>query len=216
MIEFKKVTAAYDKKHGIFDLSFKVGKGEMIYLMGPTGSGKSTVFKTIYRDIQCLKGEVLVNQKNISKIKKRNIPYYRRSLGVIFQDYKLINDINVFENVALPLRIEGVSRKKINRQADKILNRVGIGKYMKAYPNELSGGEKQRVAIARSLIKDPLILLADEPTGNLDPNVSNTILDLLEDFVNEGKTIIMSTHDFLLVRPRMKRFIELSEGRRVK
>ena len=216
MIRFDNVTATYSEEVGIFDLSFIVGKGEFVFIMGPTGAGKSTVLRTIYKDIQINRGQIYIDDEDISKMKRNNIPYYRRKIGMIFQDYKLIPDRTVFENIALPLQIEGLQKKDILFKVQDILNKVdlpGVGSY---FPNNLSGGEQQRISIARALVKDPVVILADEPTGNLDPNVSDDILDLLEIATRNGTSVLMSTHNFPLVRPRKKPFIELNNGRIVK
>ena len=180
MIKFENVTATYAEKIGIFNLTFHIPKGELIFLMGPTGAGKSTVLRTIYRDIPILEGNLYINGENIVSIKRRHIPKFRRKIGMVFQDYRLIEDRTVFENIALPLQIEGKSKKVINERVHEIIEKVGLIKRDKNYPSQLSGGEQQRVSIARALVKNPLIVLADEPTGNLDPNVSDEILDLLE------------------------------------
>ena len=215
MIKFENVTATYTENVGIFNLSFHIPKGELVFLMGPTGAGKSTVLKTIYRDIPISDGALFINGENVEKIHRRNIPKYRRKIGMVFQDYKLIPDRTVFENIALPLQIEGVSKKNIKDKVHDIGEKVGLNKRINHYPNQLSGGEKQRVSIARALVKKPLVILADEPTGNLDPNVSDEILDILEISTDSGAAVLMSTHNFPLVQPRKKRFIELHEGRLV-
>ena len=215
MIKFENVTATYTENVGVFNLSFHIPKGELVFLMGPTGAGKSTVLKTIYRDISITDGTLLINGEDVGKIRRRHVPRFRRKIGMVFQDYKLIPDRTVFENIALPLHIEGVSKKHIEDKVYDIGEKVGLKKRINNYPSQLSGGEKQRVSIARALVKEPLVILADEPTGNLDPNVSYEILDLLEIATESGAAVLMSTHDFPLVQPRRKRFIELSEGRLV-
>ena len=215
MIKFENVTATYTENVGIFNLSFHIPKGELVFLMGPTGAGKSTVLKTIYRDISITDGTLLINGEDVDKIRRRHVPSFRRKIGMVFQDYRLIPDRTVFENIALPLHIEGVSKKHIKDKVYDIGERVGLKKRINNYPSQLSGGEKQRVSIARALVKEPLVILADEPTGNLDPNVSYEILDLLEIATESGAAVLMSTHDFRLVQPRRKRFIELNEGRLV-
>ena len=215
MIKFENVTATYTKNVGVFNLSFHIPKGELVFLMGPTGAGKSTVLRTIYRDISINDGTLLINGQDVDKIRKRHIPYFRRKIGMVFQDYRLIPDRTVFENIALPLHIEGVSKKHIKEKVYDIGEKVGLKKRINNYPSQLSGGEKQRVSIARALVKEPLVILADEPTGNLDPNVSDEILDLLEIATESGAAVLMSTHNFPLVQPRRKRFIELNEGRLV-
>ena len=215
MIKFENVTATYTKNVGIFNLSFHIPKGELVFLMGPTGAGKSTVLKTIYRDISITDGTLLINGEDVGKIRRRHVPRFRRKIGMVFQDYRLIPDRTVFENIALPLHIEGISKKHIKDKVYDIGEKVGLKKRINNYPSQLSGGEKQRVSIARALVKEPLVILADEPTGNLDPNVSDEILDLLEIATESGAAVLMSTHNFPLVRPRKKRFIELNEGRLV-
>ena len=215
MIKFENVTATYTENVGVFNLSFHIPIGELVFLMGPTGAGKSTVLRTIYRDISITDGTLLINGEDVGKIRRRHVPRFRRKIGMVFQDYKLIPDRTVFENIALPLHIEGVSKKHIKDKVYDIGEKVGLKKRINNYPSQLSGGEKQRVSIARALVKEPLVILADEPTGNLDPNVSYEILDLLEIATDSGAAVLMSTHNFPLIQPRKKRFIELNEGRLV-
>ena len=213
MIKFENVTATYTENAGIFNLSFHIPKGELVFLMGPTGAGKSTVLKTIYRDIPISDGNLYINGEDVGNIRRRHIPRFRRKIGMVFQDYRLVPDRTVFENIALPLQIEGVPKKEIKDKVNDIGEKVGLKKRINNYPGQLSGGEKQRVSIARALVKNPLVILADEPTGNLDPNVSDEILDLLEIATDSGAAVLMSTHNFPLIQPRKKRFIELSNGR---
>jgi len=215
VIKFENVTATYTENVGVFNLSFHIPIGELVFLMGPTGAGKSTVLRAIYRDISITDGTLLINGEDVGKIRRRHVPRFRRKIGMVFQDYKLIPDRTVFENIALPLHIEGVSKKHIKDKVYDIGEKVGLKKRINNYPSQLSGGEKQRVSIARALVKEPLVILADEPTGNLDPNVSDEILDLLEIATESGAAVLMSTHNFPLVQPRRKRFIELNEGRLV-
>lgn len=216
MIKFDNVTATYKKNIGIFNISFEVKPGELVFIMGPTGAGKSTVLKTIYKDILIESGKIFLDKNEISNSNSDlSISNIRSKIGMIFQDFKLLNDRNVFDNVALPLRIEGVSDKNIKDMVRESLNKVNMSNYELSYPLELSGGEQQRIAIARALVNKPKIILADEPTGNLDPNISNEILDLLEMFTSNGSAVLMSTHNFPLIKPRNKKFIELSKGRMV-
>ena len=215
MIKFENVTATYTENVGIFNLSFHIPKGELVFLMGPTGAGKSTVLKTIYKDIPISDGTLYINGEDVGNIRRRHVPRFRRKIGMVFQDYRLIPDRTVFENIALPLQIEGVSKKEIKDKVHDICEKVGLKKSINNYPSQLSGGENQRVSIARALVKKPLVILADEPTGNLDPNVSDEILDLLEIATDSGAAVLMSTHNFPLIQPRKKRFIELNEGRLV-
>ena len=209
------MTATYTNDIGVFNITFHIPKGELVFLMGPTGAGKSTVLRTIYKDVSITDGELYINGEDIKKLPKRQIPRFRRKIGMIFQDYRLIQDRTVYENIALPLQISGQKKKEIRHKVHEIINKVGLENRQKNYPGQLSGGEKQRVSIARALVKDPIVILADEPTGNLDPIVSDEILDLLELATESGAAILMSTHNFPLIQPRKKRFIELSEGRLV-
>ena len=216
MIKFENVTAIYKKNIGVFNISFEVESGNMIFIMGPTGAGKSTILKTIYKDMLINSGNIILDNENITSINSNiHTSSVRRKIGMIFQDFKLLPDYTVFENVALPLRIEGYSKDKIIDLVQESLDKVGLPQSQFSYPLQLSGGEQQRVCIARALVKKPKIILADEPTGNLDPNISDDILDLLEMCTKSGSTVLMSTHNFSLIKPRNKKFIELSQGRMV-
>ena len=215
MIKFENVTATYTNEAGIFNLSFHIPKGELVFLMGPTGAGKSTVLKTIYRDVKISSGNLFLNGQNVSELKKRHVAKFRRKIGMVFQDYRLVPTRTVYENIALPLHIEGMNNTLIRNKVIEISKKVGLQNKASHFPSQLSGGEKQRVSIARALVKKPLVILADEPTGNLDPNVSDEILDLLEIAIDSGASVLMSTHNFPLVKPRRKRFIELNKGRLV-
>ena len=214
MIKFKNVTATYKKNIGIFNISFDVNPGDLVFIMGPTGAGKSTVLKTIYKDMNINSGKIIIDNKNISDSNSvSSISVLRRKIGMIFQDFKLLNDRSVIDNVSLPLRIEGYSSYDIKRLVKEALLKIGLPGCEKAFPLELSGGEQQRICIARALVKNPKVILADEPTGNLDPNISDEILDLLETCTKDGASVLMSTHNFPLIKPRNKKFIELSKGR---
>jgi cell division transport system ATP-binding protein len=215
LIKFENVTATYAEKIGIFNLTFHIPRGELIFLMGPTGAGKSTVLRTIYKDVPIVEGNLYIDGEDVGSIRRRHVPRFRRKIGMVFQDYRLIPDCTVFENIALPLQIEGKTKKLIKDKVHGIMKKVGLTQRGNYYPSQLSGGEKQRVSIARALVKKPLVILADEPTGNLDPNVSDEILDLLEIATESGAAVLMSTHNFPLIQPRRKRFIELNEGRLV-
>jgi len=216
MIQFDNVTATYKKNIGIFNISFKVSAGDMVFIMGPTGAGKSTILKTIYKDMLIDSGKILIDDNDITTINSSvHTSNVRKNIGMIFQDFKLLENRTVFENVALPLHIEGYSRKQIIQSVDEALNKVSLRGSEKFYPLQLSGGEQQRVCIARALVKKPKIILADEPTGNLDPNISDDILDLLDVCTKDGSTVLMSTHNFPLIKPRKRKFIELSKGRMI-
>ena len=216
IIVFDNVSATYKNGVGVFDISFELDKSEFVFLMGPTGSGKSTILRSIYMDVFINKGKILYNGNDLSKIRKRQVPKLRRNIGMIFQDYKLLEDRTVYDNVALPLQIEGMKSNNIKTKVFEMLERVGISDKYKILPSKLSGGERQRVSIARALVKSPDLILADEPTGNLDPIVADEIIDLLEELSNSiGTAILMSTHNFPLIRPRQKRFIEIDQGKQI-
>ena len=216
IIVFDNVSATYKNGVGVFDISFELNKSEFVFLMGPTGSGKSTILRSIYMDVFINKGKILYNGKDLSKIRKRQVPKLRRNIGMIFQDYKLLEDRTVYDNIALPLQIAGIKSNNIKTKVFEMLERVGISDKYKILPSKLSGGERQRVSIARALVKSPDLILADEPTGNLDPIVADEIIDLLEELSNSiGTAILMSTHNFPLIRPRQKRFIEINQGKQI-
>jgi len=216
MIEFNNITAIYSANSGIFNLNFHVRKGELIFLMGPTGSGKSTVLNVINKKNRINSGSLIIDEEDVTYLKRRKIPYYRRKIGMIFQDYKLISDRTVYENISLPLQLLGLSKKDIQYSVNEVLDKVGLSNVLRSFPEQLSGGEQQRVSIARALVNNPILVLADEPTGNLDPNTADEIIDILENISNEGSTVLMSTHNYPLIKNRDKRFIELNNGKLVK
>ena len=213
MIRFKKVTATYKNKTGIFNINFEVKTGQMVFVMGPTGAGKSTILKAIYKDITINSGQIFLDKEDITVCSQKKTSLIRRKIGMIFQDYKLLNDRTVFENIALPLRIEGAFHGDIKKKVKTVLSKIDLPKIESSFPLELSGGEQQRVCVARALVKNPKVILADEPTGNLDPNISDEILDLLETCTENGASVLMSTHNFPLIKPRNKRFVELNKGK---
>jgi len=213
VIKFQDVTATYNNGSGIYNINFEVEKSELVFLMGPTGSGKSTVLKTIYRELEITKGKILIESEDISELKKNQIYKLRRNIGVIFQDFRLIQGRTVFENIALPLQIENYSKKEIYDKTMDILSVVELSGKEKRYPDELSGGEQQRVSIARAIVKEPKVLLADEPTGNLDPNISMEILELLEMATDQGTAVIMCTHNYPLIKYKKRNFLELDNGK---
>ncbi len=213
MIKFNKVSLKYDKdSYAIRDLTLKIDEGEFVFIVGKTGAGKSTLFKLLTRELVPTSGSIKVFKDNIEYISDRLIPYYRRNLGVIFQDFKLLEDRNVFENVAFAQEVIGVNSFKIRKRVIKILNMVGLRNKASKMPYELSGGEKQKVAIARAIINKPRILLADEPTGNLDEISTNEIIGLLDSINQNGTTVVVITHDVHLVGRMNKRVIRLDEG----
>ena len=212
MVEFKNISFSYSKDSGVYDIDLKVDDSEFCFLVGPTGSGKSSLLKMIYFDILPSEGEIDVLGYNSKKTKKNKIHKLRKKIGVIFQDYKLLKQRTVYENIALPLHINGVGRKKIKDNVEEALELTDLLDYQDKYPNQLSGGEQQRVCIARAIVKNPEIILADEPTGNLDPAAAHKVLKILEQINKEGATVIMATHNYKLISDRDYRIIELKAG----
>ena len=199
MVDFNNVSVWCDDILVFKDLNFKVNDGEFVFVTGPTGSGKSTLLRLIYMDIFPNRGKVIVGRFDSRKIKKRQIPYLRRRLGIVFQDFKLLDDRYVFENVAFALYVTGAKRKEINRKVLMALTEVGLSHKKNSMPDELSGGEQQRVAIARAIVNEPFLILADEPTGNLDPDTSTEIIELLKRINLRGTSIIMATHNYSII-----------------
>ncbi len=215
MIEFYNVSLNIDGKEILKSISFRLFKGEFAYITGPSGAGKSTILKLIYMDIFPDQGMVIVNNYSSAKIHRNEIPYLRRELGVVFQDFKLLPDRSVYENVAFALRATGVRSKEIRHRVVRVLNEVNISQQRSQLPDQISGGEKQRVAIARAIINDPFIVLADEPTGNLDAQNSREIMEIFERINRKGTAILMATHDQSLIEQYPHRVIKIEEGRMV-
>ena len=212
MVEFKNISYSYSKESGIYDIDLNVQDGEFCFLVGPTGSGKTSLLKMIYFDILPSIGEINVLGYNSSKTKSNKVHRLRKKIGVIFQDYKLLQQRTVYENIALPLHINGIVRKKIKDNVEEALELADLANYQNKYPIELSGGEQQRVCIARAIVKNPELILADEPTGNLDPAAAHKILKILEQINKEGTTVVMATHNYKLISDRDYRIIELKAG----
>jgi len=212
MIQFFNVNLTLNKKPILRHITFTIGRGEFVYLIGPSGAGKSSILNLINFSLLPDSGTVIINKDSSAKIRFKQIPYIRRSLGVIFQDFKLLSDRNVFENVALSLRVQKKNRSEISKRVLKALTDVRLGHRRNQYPRDLSGGEQQRVAIARALINEPFILLADEPTGNLDPASALEILDLLEDINRRGTAILMATHNYSLLKKYPHRTLSIENG----
>jgi cell division transport system ATP-binding protein len=200
MIQFFNVDLQYGDRRILHHITFHIKKGEFVYIIGPTGVGKSSILKLIYFDEFPDSGTVIVNQYSSAKIKLREIPFIRRKLGIVFQDFKLLPDRNVFENVAFALRVTGTPSSIIKKKVLRVLNEAGLGNRRNHYPRELSGGEQQRVAIARALVNEPFLLLADEPTGNLDPKSAIEILEILESINKHGTAVLMATHNYSLIK----------------
>ena len=214
MIEMYHVYMAYQKDaNALEDINLKVQKGDFVLLTGASGAGKSTLLKLISCQEQATRGQILVNGRNIAKIRQSSIPYLRRNTGIVFQDFKLLNRKTIMENVALPLEIIGKKKKEIKHKVWNILKMVGLQHKMGSFPLQLSGGEQQRVAIARALVNDPAILLADEPTGNLDPENAGYIMELIRKANARGTTIMLATHDKELLQKYHYRVITLEKGK---
>jgi len=217
MIKTENVTKIYKGSDpALDDVSIEVGKGEFVFVVGPSGSGKSTFIRLLLKEEEPSRGSIYVAGKNINTLSSWKVPYLRRNIGTIFQDFKLLPDRNVFDNVAFALEVIGKPHHVIEKRVPEILKLVGLGEKMKRYPDELSGGEQQRVSIARAFVNRPLILLADEPTGNLDPTTSVEIMKLLDRINRTGTTVIMATHDNAIVDAMRRRVVELDEGRVVR
>ena len=216
MIVFDHVTKHYKTNIGLDDVSVKINKGEFVFLVGPSGAGKSTFIKLILREIDANKGSIYVRGEDVTKYSNRLIPQLRRNIGIVFQDFRLLPKKTVYENVAFAMEIVHKKSKVIKEQVPQLLNLVGIGEKAKKYPDELSAGEQQRVAIARALANNPKILIADEPTGNLDPETAWEIMLLLEEINRRGTTIVMVTHAKDIVDRMNKRVIAIEKGKIVR
>ncbi len=199
--------------NALYDINLSVDQGEFVYVIGPTGSGKSTLIKLMDAEEMCTKGNVKVVGIDVGELSKRQIPIYRRNIGVVFQDYKLLPHLTVFENIAYALEVIGMKKAQIRKRTTEVMKVVGLSEKGNSFPKELSGGQQQRVAIARAIANRPKVLIADEPTGNLDPAKSDEIMDLLQE-INQryGTTVVMVTHDITLVNKYRKRTIVLEQG----
>ncbi|WP_407306297.1 cell division ATP-binding protein FtsE [Desulfosporosinus sp. SB140] len=214
MIQLRNVSKIYPNgARALVDVNLKIGKGEFVFLVGPSGAGKSTLIKLLYRDEIPTRGQVQINSKNLVRMKEREVPYLRRSIGVIFQDFKLLPNKTVQENVAFALEAIGVAKKEVLTRTRNMLEQVGLAGKENAFPHELSGGEQQRVCVARAIINNPALLVADEPTGNLDPETAWGIMDLLFNINKRGTTIVMATHARNIVNKMQKRVIAIENGR---
>ena len=213
MIEFNNVSKIYNNNvKALSDVSVKIDSGDFVFLVGPSGSGKSTFIKMLLKEIEPTMGNITVADKKSSEIKRNQIPYYRRKIGMVFQDFRLIPTLNVYENVAFAMRVVEASQKEIRKRVPMVLSLVGLSHKYKMFPNELSGGEQQRVSLARAIVNNPSVLIADEPTGNLDPDTAKEIMELLEDINRSGTTIVMATHAKDIVDSMKKRVIAIEKG----
>lgn len=212
LIEFDNVTVTYNHHRVLDQVDFKLDNGEFVYLIGHTGSGKSSFLRLIYRDLVPDVGNVRVAGYDVTRMKEKQVPYLRRSLGVVFQDFQLLPDRTVYENVAFALEVTGTRRGRIQQRVMEVLSMVGLSHKKHSMPEDLSGGEQQRVVIARALANEPRILLADEPTGNLDPEAATHIMDLLQHINNRGMAVLMVTHNYDMVKQFPNRTMRLVNG----
>ncbi len=214
MIEFKGVHKTYDNgTKALKDVNIHIEKGEFVFIVGASGSGKSTFLKLIMREEQPNAGEIIVNNFKLRRLRRRKIPHLRRTMGIVFQDFRLISNMSVFDNVAFAMRVVGASRREIRKRVPYILGLVGLQEKARCFPQELSGGEQQRVGLARALVNNPSMIIADEPTGNIDPEMSMEIVELLTEINRRGTTVLMVTHEHELVHAfPQHRLIEIREG----
>ena len=213
MITLENVSKSYAKgQPALNDVSLHIDKGEFVFIVGNSGSGKSTLIKLLLKELEPTSGTIIVNDQNLGKMKRRKVPKYRRGVGVVFQDFRLLQDRNVYENVAFAQRVIERPNRVIKKRVPEILTLVGLAEKYKSFPRELSGGEQQRVALARALVNRPNILLADEPTGNLDPKNSLEIMKLLEEINERGTTVLVVTHNREIVNSFRKRVITMRKG----
>jgi len=213
MIKINNATKIYDNgARGIQDVTLNINKGEFTFIVGSSGSGKSTLIKLLLKEVDLTEGEIFINNENITYFTKRDIPFLRRKMGVVFQDFRLLPNKTVYENVAFAMQITDATNREIRRNVPMCLSMVGLQKKSKAYPNQLSGGEQQRCALARAIVNNPPLLICDEPTGNLDPTTAWDIMNLLNEINDRGTTIVMATHAWDIVDGMKKRVIALKNG----
>ena len=213
MIEFRNVYKTYDNgTKALKDFNLYIDEGEFVFIVGSSGAGKSTLLKILMREEVPNSGEVIVDGRRLSTLRHKDVPYYRRSMGMVFQDFRLIPNMNVFDNVAFAMRVTGASTKAVRKKVPYVLGLVGLNDKARCLPKELSGGEQQRVGLARALINNPSIIIADEPTGNVDPRMSFEIVDMLNEINRRGTTVLMVTHEHSLVKKFRRRIIEIQDG----
>lgn len=213
MIELLNVSKVFKENIiALSDIKLNIDNGEFIFLVGPSGAGKSTFIKLLLKEMEPTSGTIKVNDTDLSTIKRRNVPYYRRGIGTVFQDFRLLSNLTVYENVAFAMHVIESSARDIRRRVPLVLSMVDLSQKANSYPNQLSGGEQQRVALARALVNSPSILIADEPTGNLDPDTASGIMELLNDINHAGTTVLMATHAKDIVDRMKKRVLALEKG----
>ncbi|MFL0269028.1 cell division ATP-binding protein FtsE [Candidatus Clostridium radicumherbarum] len=214
MIEFNNVSKIYNNNvTALKNVDLRIERGEFVFLVGPSGAGKSTMMKMLLKEVEPTSGNIIINNNiEINKLKKSEIPFYRRKIGVVFQDFRLIPTMNVYENVAFAMRVIEASTKDIRKRVPMMLSLVGLSTKFKSFPHELSGGEQQRVALARAIVNNPAIVIADEPTGNLDPETAMGIMEILSDINSAGTTVVMATHAKEIVDVMKKRVIAIEKG----
>ena len=214
IIEFRGVSKTYQTgTHALEDVNIKINPGEFVFVVGSSGAGKSTFMKLIMREEKANTGKITVNGFNLMTMKRKNVPMLRRTMGIVFQDFRLIPTMNVFQNVAFAMYVVGAGGRDIRREVSKALSKVGLGHKARSMPSQLSGGEQQRVGLARALVNSPDLIIADEPTGNVDPNMSYEIVSMLTEINKHGTTVLMVTHDHNLVRDFNHRVLMLDGGR---
>lgn len=217
MIEMYDVWKTYDNGNDALQaVDITIARGEFVYVVGPSGAGKSTFIKLIYREERPTKGKIYINGINVDRVKERKIPAIRRNIGVVFQDFRLLPRKTAFENVAFAMEVIETPRKRIDERVKELFDLIGLGERMHAFPDELSGGEMQRVAIARAMVNQPSVVIADEPTGNLDPETSWEIMKLFEEINDMGTTVVMATHNRDIVNEMKKRVIAIEDGQIVR
>lgn len=217
MIQLQNVTKTYlNGAKALIDVTMRIKKGDFVFLVGPSGAGKSTLTKLLYREEVPSRGQIILDGKNVVRMRPREIPYLRRKIGMVFQDFRLLTKKTVAENVAFALEVVGASNREINKAVPAVLSMVGLTEKADIFPDHLSGGEQQRVCVARAIINSPILLIADEPTGNLDPETSWDLMKLFMDINRRGTTIIMATHAWDIVDEMKKRVIEMADGRIVR
>ncbi|MDD4699433.1 MAG: cell division ATP-binding protein FtsE [Oscillospiraceae bacterium] len=214
MIEFKGVSKTYlSGTNALTDINIKINKGEFVFVVGASGAGKSTFMKLIMREEKPNTGDIIVNGYHLHTMSRKQVPMLRRTMGIVFQDFRLIPTLNVFDNVAFAMHVVGAGSREIRKRVSNALNMVGLGHKARSMPSQLSGGEQQRVGLARALVNKPNLIIADEPTGNVDPNMSYEIVELLTEINRRGTTVLMVTHEHQLVRDFAQRVIMIEKGR---